>query len=77
MLELIGLIGITGGFKMNVKGIIFLTGKNAITQVFGHEPWNSFMVKLAAKDKYFSNIIMSVTPIPLDKFILFLDDLVK
>lgn len=66
-----------GEFKMNVKGIIFLTGKNAITQVFGTEPWNSFMVKLAAKDKFFSNIIMSVTPVPLDKFILFLDELVK
>lgn len=35
------------------------------------------MVKLAAKDKFFSNIIMSVTPVPLDKFILFLDELVK
>ncbi len=64
-------------FKMNVKGIIFLTGKNAITQVFGKEPWDSFVVKLAAKDKFFSNIIMSVTPVPLDKFILFLDELVK
>lgn len=62
---------------MNVKGIIFLTGKTAITQVFGEQPWQSFMVKLAAKDKYFSNIIMSVTPVPLDKFILFLDELVK
>jgi hypothetical protein len=66
-----------GELNMNVKGIIFLTGKTAITQVFGEQPWQSFMVKLAAKDKYFSNIIMSVTPVPLDKFILFLDELVK
>lgn len=62
---------------MNVKGIIFMTGKNAITQVFGEEAWQSFMVKLAAKEKFFNNIIMSVTPVPLDKFILFLDELVK
>lgn len=62
---------------MNVKGIIFLTGKSAITQVFGQEPWNNFMAGLAAKDKYFSSIIMSVTPVPLDKFIIFLDELVR
>ncbi|HNY51503.1 MAG TPA: hypothetical protein PLV50_09090 [Smithella sp.] len=62
---------------MNVKGIIYMTGKNAIVEVFGLEPWNSFMVKLAAKDKFFSNPIMSITPVPLDKFILFLDELVK
>jgi hypothetical protein len=62
---------------MNVKGIIYLTGKTAIIGVFGEEPWNSFIAKLAAKDKFFSNIIMSVTPVPLDKFILFLDELVK
>ncbi|MGB5216736.1 MAG: hypothetical protein WBN66_00420 [Smithella sp.] len=30
-----------------------------------------------AKDKFFSNPIMSITPVPLDKFILFLDELVK
>ena len=62
---------------MNVKGIIYMTGKNAIVEVFGQEPWNSFMAKLAAKDKFFSKPIMSITPVPLDKFILFLDELVK
>jgi hypothetical protein len=62
---------------MNVKGIIYLTGKTAIIGVFGEERWNSFMVNLAAKDKFFSQMIMSVTPVPLDKFILFLDELVR
>jgi hypothetical protein len=62
---------------MNVKGIVFLTGKTAITAVFGEEHWNSFMANLAEKDKFFSNIIMSVTPIPVDKFILFLDEMCK
>ena len=62
---------------MNVKGIIYMTGKNAIIEVFGQEPWNSFMAKLAAKNKFFSNPIMSITPVPVEKFILFLDELVK
>ena len=62
---------------MNVKGIIFLTGKTTIISVFGEEPWNAFVPKLAAKDKFFSNMIMTITPIPIDKFLLFLDELVK
>ena len=62
---------------MNVKGIIYLTGKTTIIEVFGEELWNSFMPKLAAKDKFFSNPIMSITPVPVEKFILFLDELVK
>jgi hypothetical protein len=66
-----------GGFAMNVKGTVFLTGKSAITLVFGDERWNFFMVNLAEKDNFFSKIIMSVTPIPLDKFLLFLDELCK
>ena len=62
---------------MNVKGIVFLTGKTAITAVFGEERWDSFMANLAEKDKFFSNIIISVTPIPVEKFILFLDEMCK
>jgi hypothetical protein len=62
---------------MNVKGIIYLTGKTAIIKVFGEEPWNSFIPKLTAKDKFFSNTIWAITPVPMDKFILFLDELVK
>ena len=62
---------------MNVKGVVFLTGKTAIVSVFGQELWNAFVPKLAAKDKFFGNMIMSVTPIPIDKFILFLDELVR
>ena len=62
---------------MNVKGIIFLTGKTTIITVFGEQPWNSFIPKLAAKDKFFSNTIWSITPVPMDKFILFLDEMIK
>ena len=62
---------------MNVKGIVYLTGKTTIIAAFGEERWNSFIAKLAAKDKFFSNMIMSVTPIPVEKFILFLDEMIK
>lgn len=62
---------------MNVKGIIFLTGKTTIISVFGEQQWNAFVPKLAAKDAFFKNIIMTITPIPIDKFIFFLDELVK
>ena len=62
---------------MNVKGTVYLTGKVTITEAFGEERWKSFMAKLAEKDKYFNNMIMSVTLIPVDKFILFLDELIK
>lgn len=67
----------SGGVEMNVKGIIFNTGKTTIISVFGEKPWNDFVVKLAEKDKFFGNVIMSVTPVPMDKFIFFLDELVK
>ena len=62
---------------MNVKGIVYLTGKTTIIAAFGEERWNTFHAKLAAKDKYFSQTIMNITLIPLDKFIIFLDDVLK
>jgi hypothetical protein len=62
---------------MNVKGIVYITGKTTIISVFGEERWNSFIPKLTAKDNFFSKMIMPVTPIPVDKFILFLDEMVK
>jgi hypothetical protein len=62
---------------MNIKGTAFVTRKDTIIKAFGEERWNSFSAKLAAKDKYFSQTIMTVTLIPLDKFIIFLDDVLK
>lgn len=62
---------------MNVKGTVMLTGKSAITTVFGEEKWKSFMTQLAQRDNYFNNVIMSVTLIPMDKFIFFLDELIR
>jgi len=62
---------------MNVKGTVFVTGKTTIIETFGEERWNSFMAKLATKDNYFSKMIMSITLIPIDKHIVFLDELLK
>jgi hypothetical protein len=42
---------------------------------FGEERWNSFMTKLAEKDKYFKNMIMSITLIPVEKLIIFFDEM--
>jgi hypothetical protein len=44
---------------------------------FGDERWNSFMAKLAQKDNYFSNMIMSVTIVPLEKVMIFFDEMNK
>ena len=62
---------------MNVKGIVYLTGKTNLIEAFGEERWNSFIPKLTAKDKFFSTVVMSVTPIPVEKFILYLDEMIK
>lgn len=62
---------------MHVKGTAFLTRKDTIVRAFGEERWKNFITRLAAKDKYFDQVIMNVTLIPLDKFIVFLDDVLK
>jgi hypothetical protein len=63
---------------MNVKGTVYVTTKATVTEAFGEARWNSFMAKLAQKDDYFkNNVIMSVTLIPLDKTIVFFDELIK
>ena len=63
---------------MNAKGIFYTVTKATMIAAFGEERWNSFMTKLAEKDKYFSNvIIMSITPIPVEKLIVFFDEMCK
>lgn len=62
---------------MNVKGTAYVTGKTAISAAFGEDRWNSFNARLAEKDQYFNKIIMSITPIPADKFAFFLDELIR
>lgn len=62
---------------MNVKGTVYLTGKTAISSVFGDNRWNAFVTRIAEKDSYFKNMIMSITLIPAEKFAFFIDELIK
>lgn len=62
---------------MNIKGTAFVTAKVAVTAAFGEERWNSFMNKMAIKDNFFKNLIMSITPIPVEKHVFFLDEMLK
>jgi hypothetical protein len=66
-----------GGFDMNVKGTFYVITKAAMSAAFGEERWNSFMARLAEKDKYFKNVIMSITLIPVEKLIILFDEMCK
>ena len=52
---------------MNVKGIFYVVTKTTMIAAFGEERWKAFMDKLAEKDKYFGTVIMSITPMPVEK----------
>jgi hypothetical protein len=60
---------------MNVKGIFYVVTKTTMTAAFGESRWEAFMAKLAEKDKYFKTVIMSVTPIPVEKLIILFDEM--
>jgi hypothetical protein len=62
---------------MNVKGIFYVVTKASMTAFFGEERWKEFMAKLAQKDKYFGQIIMSITPIPSEKLIFIFDEMCR
>ena len=62
---------------MNTKGIFYTVTKASMVAAFGEERWNSFMTNMAEKDNYFSKTIMSITLVPMDKFIFFLDEMCK
>ena len=63
--------------NVNVKGTVYVTGKTTMTAAFGEERWTAFMAKLAEKDKYFSTVIMSITPMPVEKLIVLFDEMCK
>jgi hypothetical protein len=63
------------GVNMNAKGISFVVTKDNMTAAFGEERWTAFMAKLTKKDKYFCTVIMSVTPMPIEKLIIFFDEM--
>ena len=63
---------------MNAKGNIIVITRTNMIAGFGEERWNSFMTKLAQKDKYFKdNVIMSVTIVPVEKVMIFFDEMNK
>jgi hypothetical protein len=62
---------------MNIKGSFYVIAKNTTSAAFGEGRWNSFMTKMAEKDKYFSKVIMSITLIPVDKLIFLFDEMCK
>ena len=66
-----------GGFDMNVKGSFFVSAKAIMIEVFGKDRWDTFMTKLVEKDNYFKNVIMSVTLIPVEKLIVFFDEMCR
>ena len=67
----------SGRFNMNVKGIFYVLTKGTMITGYGEERWNSFMAKLVEKDKYFNTMIMSVTLIPVEKLIIFFDEMCR
>jgi hypothetical protein len=62
---------------MNIKGTAFTTAKVASIEVFGEERWNSFMAKMAEKDDFYKKMILSISLIPVEKHLFFLDELIK
>ena len=62
---------------MNIKGSSFVTTKAIITEAFGEERWDSFHTDLIQKDGFFNNMIMSVTLIPVEKMIVFFNELCR
>ncbi|MDM7985920.1 MAG: hypothetical protein QUS13_01150 [Smithella sp.] len=62
---------------MRIKGIFFVTTKTVIVQGFGEERWNAFMTKLAEKDNFFSKMIMAISLVPVEKLIIFFDEMCK
>jgi hypothetical protein len=62
---------------MNIKGTFFVLTKTNMIGAFGQERWNSFMTKLVEKDNYFSNKIMSISLVPVEKMIIFFDEMCK
>jgi len=61
---------------MNVKGTAFINAKSTVTEGFGKERWDAFLAKLASKDNYFNDEITPLTLLPVNKYIMFLNELI-
>jgi hypothetical protein len=62
---------------MNSKGIAYVVTKDNMIAAFGAERWTAFIAELAKKDKYFSTVIMSITPMPVEKLIVVFDEMCR
>lgn len=65
---------------MEVEGAAFLVQKESIIKNHGENQWLEFVKKLGVKDNFFNDPharIGSRTLIPLDKFLFFMDELLK
>jgi len=62
---------------MKIKGLSFQQFKLQIIYEFGEERWNNFFQMFKASYPFFNQAILAVTPIPAEKFITFLDAMLK
>jgi hypothetical protein len=60
---------------MNAKGIAYIVTKVNMISAFGEERWAGFLANLAKKDSYFSTVILSITPMPVEKLIICFDEM--
>jgi hypothetical protein len=56
---------------MNVKGAAFLARRSLVIASFGEEKWNALLARLAKREPFFRDIVLPVTQIPAQKFLLF------
>lgn len=62
---------------MEVRGTAFLARKSQILNSLGEEKWVKFIEKLSEKDAYFKNVIVGISLIPVEKFLLFQEELTR
>ena len=60
---------------MNAKGIAYIVTKSNMIAAFGEERWTAFLDKLAKRDSYFGAVILSITPMPVEKLIVCFDEM--
>ncbi|MFX1280386.1 MAG: hypothetical protein ACFFA3_13340 [Promethearchaeota archaeon] len=62
---------------MNTKGMSFIHIKEAHMSLFGQERWNNFFQEFKMQCPEFPNDPLVTTQIPVDIFLLFIDELTK
>ncbi|MFX0028396.1 MAG: hypothetical protein ACFE8B_04260 [Candidatus Hermodarchaeota archaeon] len=62
---------------MNTKGMAFIDIRNAHISLFGEERWNKFFQEFKNRYNQFPNSPLVTTPIHIDLFLPFIDELTK